>query len=86
MGKEKKSTIKFQKNKLKGVVKRRKEVNKLKRQIIKRELRRGRKDQPKGNKKRKNHLSRQGCLYLQIQNKIDSEQGESKEEEKGQEK
>jgi hypothetical protein len=41
MGKEKKSTIKFQKNKLKGVVKRRKEVNKFKRQIIKRQLRRG---------------------------------------------
>ncbi|KAI8885406.1 Noc2-domain-containing protein [Backusella circina FSU 941] len=47
MAKEKKSTIKFQKNKLKGVVKRRKEVNKLKRQIIKRQLRRGGKDQPK---------------------------------------
>ncbi|KAK4518551.1 uncharacterized protein ATC70_008770 [Mucor velutinosus] len=39
--KEKKSTIKFQKSKLKGVVKRRKEVNKFKRQIIKRQLRRG---------------------------------------------
>ncbi|CAO3637153.1 unnamed protein product [Mucor hiemalis] len=38
--KEKKSAIKFQKNKLKGVVKRRKEVNKFKRQINKRQLRR----------------------------------------------
>ncbi|KAI9482778.1 MAG: Noc2p family-domain-containing protein [Benjaminiella poitrasii] len=43
--KEKKSTIKFQKNKLKGVLKRRKETNKFKRQIIKRQLRRGNKDQ-----------------------------------------
>ncbi|KAI7898298.1 Noc2p family-domain-containing protein [Cokeromyces recurvatus] len=42
--KEKKSTIKFQKNKLKSVLKRRKESNKLKRQIIKRQLRRGKKD------------------------------------------
>ncbi|KAI9335047.1 Noc2p family-domain-containing protein [Pilaira anomala] len=39
--KEKKSTIKFQKNKLKGVVKKRKESNKFKRQVIKRQLRRG---------------------------------------------
>jgi nucleolar complex protein 2 len=46
MGKEKKSTIKFQKNKLKGVVKRRKEVNKFKRQIIKRQLRRGGSNNP----------------------------------------
>lgn len=48
--KEKKSTIKFQKNKLKGVVKRRKEVNKFKRQIVKRQLRRGGSKNPhKGN-------------------------------------
>ncbi|KAI8970097.1 Noc2p family-domain-containing protein [Mycotypha africana] len=40
MGKEKKSTIKFQKTKLKGVLKRRKEVNKFKRQIQNRQLRR----------------------------------------------
>lgn len=39
--KEKKSTIKFQKNKLKGVVKKRKENNKFKRQIIRRQIRRG---------------------------------------------
>jgi hypothetical protein len=39
--KEKKSTIKFQKSKLKGVVKRRKEVNKFKKQINKRQMRRG---------------------------------------------
>ncbi|CAO3621664.1 unnamed protein product [Mucor fragilis] len=54
--KEKKSTIKFQKTKLKGVVKRRKEVNKFKRQIIKRQLRRGapvdpHKDEEEGLKK-----------------------------------
>ncbi|CAO0798071.1 unnamed protein product [Mucor circinelloides] len=54
--KEKKSTIKFQKSKLKGVVKRRKEVNKFKRQIIKRQLRRGapidpHKDEEEGLKK-----------------------------------
>ncbi|KAI8326759.1 Noc2p family-domain-containing protein [Choanephora cucurbitarum] len=40
MGKEKKSTIKFQKNKLKGVISRRKEVNKFKKQIAKRQARR----------------------------------------------
>lgn len=39
--KEKKSTIKFQKNKLKGVVKKRKETNKFKRQIQRRQIRRG---------------------------------------------
>ncbi|CEP18110.1 hypothetical protein [Parasitella parasitica] len=54
--KEKKSTIKFQKTKLKGVVKRRKEANKFKRQIIKRQLRRGaptdpHKDEEEGLKK-----------------------------------
>jgi nucleolar complex protein 2 len=46
MGKEKKSTIKFQKNKLKGVLKRRKETNKFKKQLIKRQLRRGGEDNP----------------------------------------
>lgn len=39
--KEKKSTIKFQKNKLKGVVKKRKETNKFKKQIQRRQIRRG---------------------------------------------
>ncbi|ORE01527.1 Noc2-domain-containing protein [Rhizopus microsporus var. microsporus] len=38
--KEKKSTIKFQKTKLKGVVKKRKEVNKFKRQVQRRQIRR----------------------------------------------
>lgn len=44
--KEKKSTIKFQKNKLKGVVKKRKESNKFKRQVVKRQLRRGAPNDP----------------------------------------
>lgn len=52
--KEKKSTIKFQKNKLKGVVKKRKETNKFKRQIVRRQIRRGAPIDPhKGKKKRK---------------------------------
>ncbi len=51
--KEKKSTIKFQKSKLKGVVKRRKEVNKFKRQIVKRQLRRGAPNAPEKGRKYK---------------------------------
>ena len=39
--KEKKATIKFQKNKLKAVVKKRKENNKFKKQVNKRQSRRG---------------------------------------------
>ncbi|KAG1461151.1 hypothetical protein G6F46_001277 [Rhizopus delemar] len=47
--KEKKSTIKFQKNKLKGVVKKRKEVNKFKKQIQRRQIRRAASKHHKGN-------------------------------------
>jgi hypothetical protein len=46
--KEKKSTIKFQKNKLKGVVKKRKEVNKFKKQIQRRQIRRAASKHHKG--------------------------------------
>jgi hypothetical protein len=55
--KEKKSTIKFQKTKLKGVVKRRKEVNKFKRQIVKRQLRRGGDKNP--------HKGKKAALFMQ---------------------
>ncbi|KAI9263931.1 Noc2p family-domain-containing protein [Helicostylum pulchrum] len=52
--KEKKSTIKFQKNKLKGVVKKRKESNKFKKQVVKRQSRRGAPTDPhKGNDEKK---------------------------------
>lgn len=80
--KEKKSTIKFQKTKLKGVVKKRKEINKFKRQIQRRQIRRA---------ASKHH--NKGTLYIfnrsreEILIKVDQEQSNqdepsTKEEEK----